>query len=223
MVSSGSGVRAASPTVHCPDIAFDEMYVLSKAQLIWLRTPVASTPLGLYYTVSGIFRLVVNVCRATGDFFSYQKQYGLGLHAVPIPKGKKVSVVTQETKKRLYYAVDTIVLGVLAMIPVIGNLAIHVSKWRYASKVNEHYKEQCRVWYKEEFKKFDRSLKKMQHMLRRLKEQDEKQEERIFWRDAALATNIKKLNEVTEQRNFLQRILNEYESSMFSAQQGANG
>ena len=114
-----------------------EKIMVDKGSLIWSRLPILSTPLGVYHVIVGVFSAVVHICRIASSCLFHKRQ----CDAEPALERRNISWIREEDKNGLHEAIDTIIQGILEIIPVIGNLAIHVSKWRCLPLLNEQYKE----------------------------------------------------------------------------------
>jgi len=92
--------------------------------------PLVSTPFGICHTIFGLASAAIRLYGVANSFFSCCKENSFG-------SALKCGVwIREEDKKSLHKSIQTIVLGLLEMVPVIGNLGIlgiYLSKWGYAS------------------------------------------------------------------------------------------
>jgi len=94
---------------------------------VWSLIPFVSTPLGLYHVTVGSIFAVKKSCQIAYYFFAARKNSEANERN--IARDREISKIA--AKEGLHRAVETIVLGILEIVPFIGNLAIAFSKWRW--------------------------------------------------------------------------------------------
>jgi hypothetical protein len=121
-------VQKDSPSAGVQNANNGEVHRSVKGPTYWSLIPFISTPVGLYHVMSGAISLAKNICQIT--LFVFSGQPCDKVDTPHLSKERKISWIREENKKGLSEAIRTIAQGILEMVPVIGNIAIYVSKWR---------------------------------------------------------------------------------------------